>query len=336
MKGSSSRRREHPPSSSGSTVAFRAAAADDPPVGLRQGEQLRQLRRQLGRVAGLEAREVAQMRRVLLLETIGDLGQAGVAGDERRRARGGGLRRDHPECLREDRRDDRGVGEREQVDEVAVLERAGEERARAGRLLQRLPVVAEADDHGARVDLLQRLEQDVDALVEEQLPEVDDGRLVAGEEGGEAFGVALVRQPLVRAAGVRRIAPRLLEEPGQRLVRAAADATRRRRLLAAPRARGRRARRRPRAPPGCAPSRRRSPRACASASRPHAASAALPRIEYSSSEPCALTAKRAPLAAPTGAPSRTWFAKTRSAGRCSRSAAAFRSTHASSSARVQS
>ena len=76
--------------------------------------------------------------------------------------------------------------------------------------------------------------------------------------------------------------------------------------------------------------------ACASASLPHADSASLPRIEYSSSEPCALTAKRAPLAAPTGPPSRTWFAKTRSAGRCSRSAAAFRSTQASSSARVQS
>jgi hypothetical protein len=79
------------------------------------------------------------------------------------------------------------------VDEVAVLERAGEERARAGRLLQRLPVVAEADDHGARVHLLQGLEQDVDALVVEQLSEVDDRRLVSGEEGGQALGVALVR-----------------------------------------------------------------------------------------------------------------------------------------------
>ncbi len=73
-----------------------------------------------------------------------------------------------------------------------------------------------------------------------------------------------------------------------------------------------------------------------SASRPQARSSALPRMEYSSSEPCALTAKRAPLAAPTGPPRSTWFAKTRSAGWCSRSAAAFRSTHSSSSARVQS
>ena len=63
-------------------------------------------------------------------------------------------------------------------------------------------------------------------------------------------------------------------------------------------------------------------------SLPQADSSALPRIEYSSSEPCALTAKRAPVAAPTGAPSSTWFANTRSAGRCSRSAAAFASTYA--------
>ena len=35
---------------------------------------------------------------------------------------------------------------------------------------------------------------------------------------------------------------------------------------------------------------------------PHASSSTLPRIEYSSSEPCAFTPKGAPVAAPTGAP----------------------------------
>ena len=72
--------------------------------------------------------------------------------------------------------------------------------------------------------------------------------------------------------------------------------------------------------------------ACRRQSRPHAASRALPRIAYSSSEPCAFTAKRAPLATPTGPPSRTWLAKTTSAGRWSRRAPAFASTHRSSSA----
>ena len=71
----------------------------------------------------------------------------------------------------------------------------------------------------------------------------------------------------------------------------------------------------------------------ARASAPQAESAALPRIEYSSSEPCALTANGAPAAAPTGPPRRTWFVKTTSAGNRSRSAEAFASTQASSSAR---
>ena len=73
---------------------------------------------------------VAQLGRVLLLEPLGDLGEARVARDERRPAGGGGLGRDHPERLGEDRRHDGDVGERQQVDEVAVLERAGEERPR--------------------------------------------------------------------------------------------------------------------------------------------------------------------------------------------------------------
>ena len=188
------------------------------PVGVRQREQLAQLRCEVGRVAGGEAREVAQVGRILLLQPFRDLGQAGVARDERRRAGGGRLGGDHAERLREDRRDDRGVREREQVDEVPVLERAGEERARPAEQLELVAVVAEADDDGARAHVAQRLEQDVDALVVEQLPEVDDGRLVAGEELGQALGVPLVRQPLARVAGIRRVAPRLGEQAGERLV----------------------------------------------------------------------------------------------------------------------
>ena len=52
----------------------------------------------------------------------------------------------------------------------------------------------------ARVEPAQRLEQEVDALVLDQLPEVDDDRPVRREERGEPLGVALVRQPLVRVA----------------------------------------------------------------------------------------------------------------------------------------
>ena len=73
-----------------------------------------------------------------------------------------------------------------------------------------------------------------------------------------------------------------------------------------------------------------------STSPPHAESSAFPRMEYSSSDPCALTTYGAPVAAPTGPPRSTWLTKTKSAGRRSRIAAAFASTHASSSARVQS
>ena len=72
-------------------------------------------------------------------------------------------------------------------------------------------------------------------------------------------------------------------------------------------------------------------RASASVSRPQRASSSLPRIEYSSSEPWALTANGRPLAAPTGPPRSTWLAKTRSAGASSRSTAAFASTNRSRS-----
>ena len=92
-------------------------------------------------------------RTVLRLEPLGDLGEPGVARDERRATGGRRLGRDHAERLGEDRGHDARVREREQVDEVAVLERAREEHARrVGERLELLAVVAEADDDGARVD----------------------------------------------------------------------------------------------------------------------------------------------------------------------------------------
>ena len=158
------------------------------------------------------------LRRVLRLEPFGDLLEARVPGDERRAAGGSGLGGDHPERLGEDRRDDRGVRERQQVDEVAVLEGAGEERPRRRGGLELGPVVAEADDHGLRLEPLQRLEQQVDALVPQELPEVDDRRAFGLEEGGETVGVPLVRQALVGVSRVRRVPARLVEQGRERLL----------------------------------------------------------------------------------------------------------------------
>ena len=76
-----------------------------------------------------------------------------MAGDDRRAARGRGLGCDHPERLGEDRRDDACVREGEQVPQMAVLERAGEERldtSVGGLRLERRPLGAESDDDEAR------------------------------------------------------------------------------------------------------------------------------------------------------------------------------------------
>ena len=94
-----------------------------------------------------------QVGGICLLEAGRDLGEARVTGDERRAARRCSLGGDHPEGLGEDRRHDAGVGESEQVAEVAVLERAGEERldaALGGTRLERGALGAEADDDETR------------------------------------------------------------------------------------------------------------------------------------------------------------------------------------------
>ena len=63
---------------------------------------------------------------------------------------------------------------------------------RSGASFELDAVVAEADDHGARVDVAQRLEQELDAFVLDQLAEVDDRRLVAGEKSPEPFRIAFI------------------------------------------------------------------------------------------------------------------------------------------------
>jgi hypothetical protein len=60
----------------------------------------------------------------------------------------------------------------------------------------------------------------LDALVVDELAEVDDCGALAGEEALEPVGIALVGESLVRVAGIRRVVSRLLEQRGQRLAAA--------------------------------------------------------------------------------------------------------------------
>ncbi len=80
--------------------------------------------------------------------------------------------------------------------------------------LELAPLRPEADDHRTGVEPVQCLEQELHALLRDQLAEVDDGRLAAGEELREACRVAVVRLALV--AAVRRVAAALLDEGLQR------------------------------------------------------------------------------------------------------------------------
>ena len=123
---------------------------------------------------------------------------------------------------------------------MPVLERPREEDVEPlGQLLELGAVVAEADDDRARIDPAQRLEQHLDALVPDQLAEVDDGRPVAGEERREPLGVALVRvaarSRCPGSAGPR--APRRPAPPAPPPGPAAARARRRRRAGSCARAR---------------------------------------------------------------------------------------------------
>src|SRR3989441_2620262 len=159
-------------------------------------------------VARGEREERGRLRPDLLADAGRHLGKAGVRRDDRQHAGRRRLGGDHPERLGEDRGHDGDVAERQQVPEVAVLERPGEERADRSKRLEPLAEIAEADDDGARVETRDRLEHDLDAFVLDQLPEVDDGGPPGGEETGEACGVALVGKPLLAVAGIRRVGPR--------------------------------------------------------------------------------------------------------------------------------
>ena len=187
-------------------------------VGGLQRQQLGELGAQVVDAAAVERREMPQPLRVLVLETGCDLRETRVARDERRAAGGRRLRGDHPERLREDRRHDRRVGERQEMHEVAMLQRPREEHTRAGSCLELPAVVAKADDHGACVERAQSLEQKLHALVLDQLAEVDDRRLVSRMKNS-ASRAALPSSGSRSFAlpGVRRVTPRLLEQLGQRL-----------------------------------------------------------------------------------------------------------------------
>ena len=71
-----------------------------------------------------------------------------MAGDERQRAGRRRLGGDHPESLGKDRGHDRHLAEWDQVHEVPVLERAGEEGSRGRDSLELGAIVPEADDDG--------------------------------------------------------------------------------------------------------------------------------------------------------------------------------------------
>ena len=187
-------------------------------VAVREREDLFQALLEHRRVAAREAREMPQTRRVVLLEPLRDLREAGVVRDDRRATRRGRLGRHHPEGLGEDRGHDCDVGKRGQMDEMAVLERAGEENRQPFSLLLELrPVVAEADDDRSCVHASQRLEEQVDALVVDELAEVHDRGAFVGEEAREPVGIALVGETLVLVAGIRGIVSCLLEQRRQRL-----------------------------------------------------------------------------------------------------------------------
>src|SRR5205823_11744783 len=200
---------------------FHRAAGGETELAPALGGQCEDRRETLAQGSGVargEREERGRLRPDLLAEAGRHLGKAGVRRDDRQHAGRRRLGGDHPERLGEDRGHDGDVAERQQVPEVAVLERPGEERADRSERLELLAEVAEADDDGARVETRDRLEHDLDTLVLDQLPEVDDGGPLGGEETGEACGVALVGKPLLAVAGIRRVGPRLLEQRGQCLL----------------------------------------------------------------------------------------------------------------------
>ena len=327
--------------------AARAGARDDRPSSSARRRRARRLadrgplvRRSASRLVQLLAEVVRVARARSSRGCGGSVGYASSSPPRSRRgpsgarraaaARGGGLRRDHPERLGEDRRHDRGVGEREQVDEVAVLERAGEEDVRRpARCLELRAVVAEADDDGARVDA-------------RAAPRAARGRPCCGSasrsrrrSAGRRRGTRASRSALPSSGSRSSRCPGSADRAAPRRASAASASSRGRgtplvdvdagRDLVDARRRGRTP---PRAPARmCAEPTNDGRGALAAPRCPTRRAPAFPRIEYSSSEPCALTrVARAARGADRRRRAGRGCAKTRSAGRCSRSAAAFAST----------
>src|SRR5438552_7030245 len=102
--------------------------------------------------------------------------------------------------------------------EMAMLERPSEQRPQRSERLELRAEVAETHDDRASLEGGDRLEQDVDSLVLDELPEVDDCGPLVGEEAGEARRVPRVGKALLAVLGIQRIRPRLLDERSERLL----------------------------------------------------------------------------------------------------------------------
>ena len=123
-----------------------------------------------GDVALWEARQVGEPGQVAVAQARGDLGEPAVVATTGGQPAAAASAATMPNAW-EDGGDDGSVREREEVNEMPVLERAREERVAAlGQALELLAVVAEADDHRAGVQAVQRLEQQLDSLFSISFP----------------------------------------------------------------------------------------------------------------------------------------------------------------------
>ena len=225
------------------------------------------------------------------LQALRDLGQPGMVCDHGRAPGRGRLGGHHPKRLGKDRRHHRRVGKRRQVDEMAVLERTREEHRQA----LRRAVPARLDRGRSRRSRREQptsrsaVDQHLHALVLDQLAEVDDGR----ERPRPETPRAARRCP--RRAGARWHCPGSAGRGRASASRPASASARdwgRHASMSTP---GGTACTRSTGPHtssttcGCARSPRSPPPHRAAPRRPSADSSSLPRIEYSSSDPCAST-----------------------------------------------
>src|SRR4029079_14589915 len=137
----------------------RARRSREPgPIRARQRQDCIELRGEVRGGPGLERGKRPMLLRVGLLKPLGDLGEPGVSGDERRRPARRCLCGNHDEGLREDGRGHAYVREGPEVAEVAVLEGTGEENAFPCAPLEGVASGPEPDDDGARIHVLERFQ----------------------------------------------------------------------------------------------------------------------------------------------------------------------------------